>query len=184
VDPALPGWATVFRAFGAASRITNHQLQTTNYKSRTTSDEFPTTSHKSRASTRRSPVSRVNPPMQDRPLQRADPGATVPLRGSRAGRVNVTIPNRPCQRQSAGGATDGSPARKVWVRLPEEVTAPEVRHISDSAPFTAPLKRMRGTVRINLLADRLAESKGGVGEPRRNRTYNLWIKSPLLYQLS
>ncbi len=31
---------------------------------------------------------------------------------------------------------------------------------------------------------RTEETQEKNGAPRRNRTYNLWIKSPLLYQLS
>jgi hypothetical protein len=77
----------------------------------------------------------------------------VSMRRFQIGCVNAEIPDRPRQSQSAGGATDGSPARKGWVRWPEEVRAPEVRHISDFAPFSGRRNRLRNKPFVILLSE-------------------------------
>jgi hypothetical protein len=107
--PALPGWATVFRASGAALRITDYRLQAS---TRTLSDVFSITSH-------------------ERAL--ADLYSAAPIRRFSVDRTAAPIPNRRRPSQSARGATDGSPVRKDWVRSRKEFRAPEVRHISDLA---------------------------------------------------
>jgi hypothetical protein len=98
VYPALPGWATVFRAPGAPFRITYQQLQITNSQRRVSHPE-------ARATPRSSPFSRAHAQIKNQPCQCADPQWTVPTRASQGGRANAPVLNRARQGQSAGGAT-------------------------------------------------------------------------------
>ena len=79
--PALPGWAKVFRASGAAFRSTNHQLQTSCFPSRFTSyhSQIPNRprqceDHKSAMSIRRSRIGRANARAPEARQMLAQPG--------------------------------------------------------------------------------------------------------------
>jgi hypothetical protein len=84
--PVLLHWANVFRASGAALQLTNQKLLTTRYQ--LLSRELPPENSK---------LTATKPDRRDRSAQ---PGT----------------PKREPQSQSAGGATERSPARKGWER--------------------------------------------------------------------
>src|SRR5712692_2708258 len=110
-----------------------------------TNSKLPTPNHELQAGGFPSPVTSYDSQIPSRPFQCADPQSAVPGRRFPIDRDDASIPDRPRQGHSAGGATDGSPARKGWVRWPEKVRAPEVRHISDLAPLPALGNRFRNS---------------------------------------
>jgi hypothetical protein len=59
VYPALAHWATVFRASGAALRLTSRKLQTTNGELQITSYELRIANHQSRAAAGRFQIDRA-----------------------------------------------------------------------------------------------------------------------------
>ncbi len=86
VYPALPGWAKVFRASGAAFRITNHLLQTTSFQSGVTN------SHSQ---------------IPSRPRQFADPQPAAPMSRSRIGRARARAPEARQKLAQPGRAGNG-----------------------------------------------------------------------------
>jgi hypothetical protein len=85
VSPALAGWATVFRASGAAFRITNHQSPIPNSGRRVSH-------HESRATIRRSLASRAKAPIPNRLCPCADPQPAVSICRSQIDRDRARAP--------------------------------------------------------------------------------------------
>jgi hypothetical protein len=127
VDPALPGWATVFRASGAAFRITNDQSAITNSRRRVSHHESPVTCHESRA-TRRSAVSLANSRIPSRPSQRADPQSAVSMRRSRTDRAKARAPEARQMVAQPGRAGYGSQRKFEHRRCGTYLTLRRLRH--------------------------------------------------------